>query len=92
MFTKTGGLLHAVKFYLCDPSRKMPRTKMEIPCAACVTKMVLGNTWIYLNNCKTLATTQQYERRMIMVQLAASKQRQKRKMVKSNDCNKKPRK
>ena len=39
--------------------------------------MVLGNTWIYLNNYQTLATTHQYERKMILVQLAASKQRQR---------------
>ena len=40
--------------------------------------MVLGNTWIYLNNDQTFVTTQQYERRMILaVQLAASKQRQR---------------
>ena len=39
--------------------------------------MVLGNTWIYLSNYQTLATTQQYERRMILVQLAVSKQSQR---------------
>ena len=33
MFTRTGGLLHAAKFYLCNPSQKMLRTKTQSPCS-----------------------------------------------------------
>ena len=53
--------------------------------------MVLGNTWIYLNNYRTsLATTQQYERRLVLI--AASRGPQREKKPTSNDCSRRPRK
>ena len=47
----------------------------KIPCAFC---MVLGNTWIYLNNYQTsLATTQQYERRLMLIAASRGRQRER---------------
>ena len=47
----------------------------KIPCAFL---MVLGNTWIYLNNYRTsLATTQQYERRLVLIAASRGHQRER---------------
>ena len=47
----------------------------KIPCAFL---MVLGNTWIYLNNYRTsLATTLQYERRLVLIAASRGRQRER---------------
>ena len=62
----------------------------KIPCAFL---MVLGNTWIYLNNYRTsLATTQQYERRLVLIAASRGRQAMTVRKPTSNDCSKRPRK